>query len=142
MANALKGEAFIALSDGRRLHVAYDFDGLIALEEAAGMRMSAVYAELQRLQATKQAPSLRLTRAILYGGLQQHHPEITLKEVGDIILGDTDAINQAFVALQGAHGPASDEGGQAGEAEPGPLLSEAGTGVISSKAGAEPVLTP
>jgi hypothetical protein len=136
MANALNGEALLPLRDGRKLRVAYDFDGLIALEEASGMRMPEIYAELERLGAIKETPSMRLSRAILYGGLQQHHPEITLKEVGAIILDDTDALAAAFRAFEGSHGPEG-EGGSAGDVnEDPPLRGARGTGRSSSKAGA------
>jgi hypothetical protein len=136
VANLLGGDAKVELSDGRVLHFAYDFDGMIALEEASGMKMSAVQAELQRLSRTKEEPSMRLTRAIIYGGLQQYHPEMTLKDAGEIILTETAAIARAFEALSAAHGP-QDEGGEAGGATADPPKAPArGTGASSSKAGA------
>lgn len=130
------GEAVIELGDGRKLRLAYDFDGMIALEEASGMKMRALYMELQRLEQAGEDPSAKLMRAVFYGGLQQHHPEITLKEVGNIILTDMDAILKAFAAFQGAHGPA-DDGGSAGTVNEGPP-GRRGTGGTSSKAGAAP----
>lgn len=140
MARSLKGDVVATLSDGRKLTFVYEFDGLIALEEASGMKMPEVYAELQRLDREKEQPSLRLMRAIIFGGLQEHHPEMTLKDAGLLIQHQSEAINDAFKALQGAHGPEGE--GQAGDdAGEGPPKRGAGTGAGSSKAGAEPVST-
>lgn len=131
MADRMKGGVTLKLSDGRTLTLEYDFDGLIALEEAAGMRMPEVYAELQRLEKTKGSPSLRLSRAIIFGGLQQHHPEMTLKEAGDLILKEAGAIDTAMKAMAGAHGPADGEGPPA-DGDQGPTRSSgAGTGETS-----------
>jgi len=141
MTSIAQGEAVITLSDGRKLHLAYDYDGLIALEEAAGMKMRAIYAEIQRLEQVGEDPSARLMRAIFFGGLQQHHPEITLKEVGDIIVNDMDALLKAFEAFQGSHGPAVN-GGSARDASVDPMMKtragRSGTGARSSRAGAAP----
>jgi hypothetical protein len=134
MKNRIKGPAQLTLSDGRVLTIEYDFDGLIALEEASGMKMPEVYAEMGRLERTKQPPSLRLARAIIYGGLQQHHPEIGLKEAGNLILNETDAIGRAMKAFGGAHGPAgsgNEEGSSASDEADPPKSNEAGTGAGS-----------
>lgn len=128
-----KGSTRLDLSDGRVLTLEYDFDGLIALEEAAGMKMPEVYAEFKRLEQTKDQPSLRLQRAIFFGGLQAHHPEITLKEVGMLLLTEGEALEKAVLALNGAHGPKGEDGD---EADAGPPKRGAGTGAPSSKAGA------
>lgn len=132
MAGGFKGSATLALSDGRVLTLEYDFDGLVALEEASGMKMPQVYAEFARLTKTKEQPSLRFQRAIFFGGLQAHHPEITLKEVGVLLLTEGAALEQAFAALNGAHGPK----GEDGEADEDPSSRGVGNGADSSKAGA------
>jgi hypothetical protein len=133
MKNRIKGPAQLKLSDGRVLTLEYDFDGLIALEEAAGMKMPDVYAEMKALERSKAAPSMRLSRAIIYGALQQHHPEITLKEAGDLILRETDAIQAAMKAFGGAHGPADGDDGEGSSAsdDADPPPSEAGAGGAS-----------
>jgi hypothetical protein len=134
MSNPLKGQARLPLSDGRELKLEYDFDGLIALEEAAGMKMPQVYEALKAAEKSKDGLSLRIQRAIIYGGLQMHHPEMTLKEAGNIILSEAGAFATAMSAISGAHGPA--EGGQAGEAEADPPQKGSGIGANSSKHGA------
>jgi hypothetical protein len=131
MKNRIKGPAQLKLSDGRVLTLEYDFDGLIALEEASGMKMPEVYAEMKRLERTKEPPSMRLSRAIIYGGLQQHHPEMGLKEVGNLILHETDALQQAMMAFGGAHGPAGteeEEGSSASDEADPPKPTAAGAG--------------
>jgi hypothetical protein len=137
MRDAIKGGARLELSDGRVLTLEYDFDGMIALEEASGMKMPELYKELARLERAKESPSLRIQRAIFYGGLQAHHPDITLKEVGHIILSEADALEEAFKALSGAHGPA-----EAGEPGANPPKRGAGNGGSSSKAGRGQGSTP
>ena len=132
----ITGKITVTLSDGRKLIFEYDFDGLIALEEASGMKMPEVYAELQRLERTKGQPAMRLMRAIIYGGLQTNHPELSLKDAGNLILNEADAINKAFQALKGAHGPEGEEQEERGpaaddETDEDPSKQAAGTGVNS-----------
>jgi hypothetical protein len=138
MVDGMKGGAKLPLSDGRVLTLEYDFDGLIALEEASGMKMPEFYKEMRRLEREKENPSLRLQRAIFYGGLQAHHPEITLQEVGKLLLTEGAALEAAHKALNGAHGP-KEEAGE--ESEPDPTPQGAGIGDGSSKAGPQPAST-
>lgn len=121
MANAAKGEAGLQLSDGRSLTLRYDFDALCEVEDAAGKTISDVLAEI-----SKGSPRLKTARALIYGGLSGHHPEITLPEVGEIILSDGPAVMAAMEKALSAAFPAA-EGKQSGN----PRKPRRGTGTAS-----------
>lgn len=130
MSNPLKGEAKVKLSDGRVLTLAFDFDALIAVEEASGMRLPAILEELGG------EPSLKVQRALVYGALRRDHPEIDLQQAGKLFLTEGEALSKAIDdSLAGSLGPADEE---AEEHDPsaGPPKRGAGTGASSSRRGA------
>jgi hypothetical protein len=91
MANKVFGEAVLPLSDGRELTLRFDFGALCEAEEAAGKGTEEMMKEL----ATGRA-RLATARAMLYGGLRYHHAEVTLEDVGDLLLVDGDAVSGAM----------------------------------------------
>lgn len=126
MANPMKGEASLRLADGRTLTLAYSFDALCAVEEVAARSISEVLAEI-----SKGAPRLTTARALIYGGLQQHHPEVTLTEAGELILSDGPAVSEAMNRALAAAFPKAAEGRQAAN----PPSQRPGTGSRSSRSG-------
>lgn len=114
MTNPLKGEARLQLNDGRSLALVLDFDGLIAAEQAYGK-------PLARLMAEAGEGFMGALRAILWGALQRHHADMTMAEVGEIMLGSQQsvmaAVESAIDASMPASGSASgSEGDNAGNA--------------------------
>lgn len=93
MANRMFGESRLPLSDGRELTLRFDFGALVEAEEAADLGTE----EIMKAMAGGK-PRLKIARAMLYGALRYHHPDVTLGEVGDLMLTDGDAISQAMGA--------------------------------------------
>lgn len=91
MANKAKGEASLTTSAGDVLTLAYNFDALCEVEDAAGKSIGDVLAEISR-----GSPRLTTARALIYGGLREHHPEIELSDVGELLLTDGAAFTGAM----------------------------------------------
>lgn len=110
MANAMKGEAEVKLADGRILRLAFDANAWVEVEDLLGKPTPEIIDELQSGKAY-----MRTQRALMWGGLRKHHPEIEIKEAGELL---TEAAEQMSKALQGGM-PQDGEGGQAeGESDP------------------------
>lgn len=106
MANAAQGEAML-VSDGKELTLRYDFDALCAVEDAADKAIGDVLIEL-----SQGSPRLTTVRALIYGGLREHHPEVTLKEAGELFLSDGPAVSEAMNKALSAAFPKMAEGKQ------------------------------
>jgi hypothetical protein len=80
VANALRGEAEFTV-DGRAYKVRYSWNSAADFEDALqGRALSDAL-----LDVAKQRLSAKSLRAMLWAGLQENHPEVTLKEAGDLI---------------------------------------------------------
>lgn len=102
--NAMKGEAEARLADGRTLKLAFNVNAWVAIEEQLGMPMPEI---LEKIASNK--ASLAIQRAIMWGGLRKHHPELSLEDAGDVMVEAAEAMRSG---LEG--GAARDEEG-AGE---------------------------
>jgi len=91
MANRIYGEARAPLDDGRELTLRFDFGALVEAEEAAGENTESIMAEL-----ANGSPRLKTARAMLYGALRYHHPDISLEDVGELLLSDGDRLSPAM----------------------------------------------
>jgi hypothetical protein len=91
MANRIYGEARATLDDGRELTLRFDMAALIEAEEAADSRTEEMMAEFANGGAR-----LKTARAMLYGALRYHHSDLTLEDVGDLLLTDGEAISEAM----------------------------------------------
>jgi hypothetical protein len=80
MANPNKGEIAFDV-DGKRYTLRYSIDAICSLEAEAGKGMVALIGELQ----DPSKMSLTLARQVLWAGLLEHHPELTVKEAGELI---------------------------------------------------------
>lgn len=92
MANGFKGE--IALScDGKSYTMVLDFNALCDFEAETGKNALTALEGMER--GTVEARDMR---ALLWAGLRQHHPEITLQDAGRILSENVDAIQRAAMA--------------------------------------------
>jgi hypothetical protein len=91
MANRIYGEARCGLEDGRELTLRFDFGALVEAEEAADAGTEAMMKEL-----SKGGARLKVARAMLYGALRHHHPDLTLADAGDLLLTDANAVSEAM----------------------------------------------
>ena len=132
MANRIFGEARVPLDDGRELTLRFDFAALCEAEEAADAGTETMMAEL-----AKGGARLKTARAMLYGSLRYHHPELTLEDAGELLMSDSQAISGAMgramqeMADRRAKNPP--KGAAPGAVPKSPL----GTGTRSSKHGAK-----
>lgn len=90
MANAAKGEASVETAAGV-LTLAYNFGALCEVEDAAGKSIGDVLLEI-----SQGSPRLKTARALIYGGLREHHPDIDLSGVGELLLSDGAALTGAM----------------------------------------------
>lgn len=121
MANPMKGESEVALEDGRKLKMVFNANAWIETEEVLGRPTPEIIDELQSGRA-----SLKTQRAVIYGGLQKHHPEITLEEAGDILVEAAQAMAAGL-----AGGMPQAEEGAAADANAGPPKRKRGAGTSS-----------
>jgi hypothetical protein len=132
MANRIYGEARAQLDDGRELTLRFDFGALVEAEEAAGVGTEEMMSEL-----AKGGARLKTARAMLYGSLRYHHPELTLEDAGDLLLSDSEtvsgAMGQAMQEMADRRQKQNPSIGAA-KAKPKPPL---GTGTRSSKLGSK-----
>lgn len=80
MANPIKGEASLKV-EGREYTLCFSIDAMCALEEKLDRTMQDIMSDL----TDPTRIGVRLTRALLWASLREHHSEITLKMAGDLI---------------------------------------------------------
>lgn len=104
MSNPLKGEASVALSDGRELKMVCQFDELCAIEAELEMTLPRVLTELAEC-------GMRAQMAALSACLKREQPEFKRSDIPAIILGkDRLAVREALSkAITGALGDVGDE---------------------------------
>lgn len=97
--NPNKGE--IELQAGDKSYVLrYSIDAICSIEERTGKNFLRVVAEMNN-SATM---TVTMMREILHAGLAEHHPEVTLKEAGELlvaaggVVGAMKKVNSAFEA--------------------------------------------
>lgn len=118
MANPHKGEITVPRKAGGELRLKFDTNAMVEVEDAAGMDMVELFA---RLEAKR--PSLKLMRALVYGGTRAHHPALSLTDCGDLLDEEGETLFEKMIAALSATLPepaeADDEGGEAaGTANP------------------------
>jgi hypothetical protein len=95
MATIRRGEASFAAQDGTVYKIVLDFAAFAEAEEAANMQVN----DLLKAMAN---PRLKHLGAILYGGLLEHHPEMTPRRALNL-LGEGEAVGEAIAkAVEGA----------------------------------------
>lgn len=119
------GEVPLVLSGGRTLTLTFNHETLFAAEKAYG---EALHILLGHLQMDRWGA----VRAFLFAGLQPKHPEITLCECGEMLLGgELEAIGKSIASGLDAAMP---KGGKEGENPP----ARAPRGKSSGASGAKP----
>lgn len=99
MANPHKGEVELKAGDETYI-LRYSIDAICSLEDRLDKGFPVIAIEMSS------AATMRLTvvREVLLAGLQEHHPDITLKQAGELIVTAGGAmvvmgkVNQAFAA--------------------------------------------
>jgi hypothetical protein len=85
------GEKLYRADNGRDLRFYYDFDALVAVEEAAGRSFKAVLEDMARGETL-----LKDLRALIWAGLQKHQPEITLSQAGELVLTEGQRLGESM----------------------------------------------
>lgn len=112
MANSVKGEAALKLSDGREYVIVMDMEGLVEAESAYGK-------PLQALMQDAGQGFVGATRALLYGALRAKHPGLTKRDALEILQSDGEAVADALTAAVEASFPEAKANGEGGD-EPHP----------------------
>ncbi|HMO74090.1 MAG TPA: hypothetical protein PKD48_01970 [Sphingopyxis sp.] len=108
--NPFKGQAPLNLSDGRSFTLVLDMEGLVEAEPIYGH-------PLPKIMADAAAGFVGAIRALLFGALRRHHPDITAVEVLEMIRTDMAAVGAALQAATQNAFPKS-EGEKSGNAPP------------------------
>ena len=96
MANPFRGESTFEV-DGRAHRVRFSWNSAAIYEEAAGKPLSDALLDIAREKL-----SARSLRAMIWAGLQEHHPDVTLSDAGRLIdaMGRVEAQRVMAVALR------------------------------------------
>lgn len=95
MALIQRGEASFSAADGTLYRIVLDFAAFAEAEEASGLQIN----DLMRAMTN---PRLKHLGAILYGGLLEHHPDMTPRRALNL-LGEGEAVGAALgKAIEGA----------------------------------------
>lgn len=98
MANPHRGQ--VALNaGGRDYNVSYSINALCELEDVLGQPVAKIAASMNDPENVR----MSAVRALVWAGLQDHHPEVTLREAGQIASEASipvcmEAIGKAFQA--------------------------------------------
>lgn len=107
MANKVKGETPLVLSDGREFMLVLDHEALLSIEEATGR-------PLPRVMAMAGEGFISSTAAIAQAAFARHHPEVTRAEVVKMVMSDdSDALEEALSNAVEAAFPDSEKSGNA-----------------------------
>lgn len=108
MPNAVKGEVAFRLSDGRSLTIVADHAALVrgAQAHTGKTKLAKFMADLQPLRDSDgeivldedgdpAKDTMPATCALFYGMLDAHHPDLTLRDATNILIGDMDKVISA-----------------------------------------------
>lgn len=84
MGNSFKGEVSFDV-DGKSYRLRYSTDALVQLEEKLDRGIVDISGEMMTWGKTPSKMRLGLIRALLWAGLQDHHPDIDIKAAGELI---------------------------------------------------------
>jgi len=120
MAEPTKGEFPVTMADGRKITLAFDVNAFIDIGDQLGMGVPDV---IKALGDKDNPPGLKFQRAVMWGGLQKHHPEMTIRDAGEILVEASEAMQKSIDAAM----PKGDE--EAGDdTDEGPQKPRRGTG--------------
>lgn len=111
--NPVKGEVPLTLSDGREVVLVFDMEALIEAEAAYDKPLPSLMLDLA-------GGYMRAGRAMLFGALRSRHPEISMRDAGEMFRADATVINTALErALLAAFPEASAQEGEESPRPPG-----------------------
>ena len=121
MANAIKGEVSLTLSDGRAFTLVLDMEALVEAESIYRKPAPDIWIDVRR-------GFVGAMRAVLYGALRAHHPEITPREAATMFGRDgeaiADALERSYAAAHAA--PVEGKEDRKGENPPGKRSGRSG----------------
>lgn len=125
MPNPHKGDVAIK-AGGAEYTFRFSIDALCQLEEHTGKTFMEIANVLQSGNV-----SMSLTRSLVWAGLREHHPKVSVKEAGDLIIqaGGIAGIMPTIAEALAAGFPEAKDGGE------NPPKGQDGTGPTSSSAG-------
>lgn len=139
MTNPFKAEAVVELGDGRKLTFVYDVNAWIDIGEELGKLNGGddvPLPEILKAMSDKDnPPSLKFQRILVWGGLRKHHPEMSIRDAGEIMVEAAPAMERA---MAGGMPEAEEEVAPAeGGKDPIPTAPppKAGRGTASATAG-------
>ena len=104
----------------RSFRLQFTINGLCALEDASGLPAPDF---MVNLQVSSAGGSFRLSdvRLLLWAGLQEHHPDLSLRDVGEIItdMGGVEVAMRDLEKAVAAAYPDAKKAGSKGAAKPG-----------------------
>jgi len=128
MANKFKGEVPLAV-DGKEYIVRFSANALAELEDSLDMGINAIMAQLANVETMRMKTVIK----IVYAGLRDRQPDVTLAQAGEII---TDAsIVRTMEALNAALVLAFGEKTENDPTPPSRLKNNAGGSVTTRTAG-------
>lgn len=105
MANILDGRASFTY-EGVVYNLVLDNEVMLDAEDVLGGSWLDAIEQYQRETALGQKPRLRTICAIMYGGLKRNHPEITQKNVIDMLCSQDPGVIEAMnAAMRGIQAP-------------------------------------
>ena len=84
MDNPKRGDSSFT-ADGKEYTLRYSTEALILLEEDQNRGLLKVLREVESWTKNPENIRLGLVRSLLWAGLQDHHPELTKKQAGELI---------------------------------------------------------
>lgn len=128
MANPMKAETVVELDDGRTVTMVFDVNAWIDIGDQLGMEVPEI---IKVLQDEEKPPSLKMQRVIIWGALRKHHPEMSLRDAGEILAEAAEAMSKALAGGMPQQGE-----GMPADGEAGPPKAKRGAGTGSTRLGA------
>jgi hypothetical protein len=126
--NPHKGETSIAIGD-KTYTLRLGFDCLATIEEKTGAPIEQTFRDL----SDNAKPRLRLMRLVFWAALLEHHPDLTEKQAGDLIIeAGLGNVMTAFGQVSAASFPSADGQAAADGDAAIPQSAGDGTGLDSS----------
>lgn len=101
MGNPHNGEASFQV-EGKTYALRFSADAICQMEDALGLGIMAIAAEMSSWVKDPSRISMKFVRAVFWAGLQDSHPDVDLKAAGDLlikaggVIGASALIDQAF----------------------------------------------
>jgi hypothetical protein len=100
MPNALKGETLLNLGGGREFTLVLDHEAIILAADAYGKGFAEMLADSMPPEDADGNivghPKYGAIRALLFGALNYHHPDITLRDASALLLDNMEAVTAAL----------------------------------------------